>query len=91
MLVEKSVGRFGCPSGHKREAGEKPARSRHCMWEATFHFATQAQLRFGEGRKVAMGVQKALGIHEPGDLPEVIGHTTPRGNGESGAFASLAS
>ena len=32
-----------------------------------------------------MRVRKVLGNHEPGDLPEVIGHKPPRGNGESGA------
>ena len=40
---------FGCPRGHNREAGENPARSRHCEWEAVLSLEPLRLVELGEG------------------------------------------
>ena len=67
-MVRGSFG-FRCPTGLKREAGENPARSRHCEGGAAPTmplFAVSQQAEGGwEGGRQAM-------IPEPGDLPEPV-------------------
>ncbi len=68
--------RSGAHKGSDREAGENPARSRHCEWGAIFE-STRSSLA-GEGEDGARG-RGAFGTHEPGDLPGLAEDAMPRG------------
>jgi hypothetical protein len=60
MTPEVASDGGGIPSGLKREAGERPARSRHCDRGATPRHATGA---------FALGRFGGAVIRKPGDLP----------------------
>ena len=68
---ENRIGAFGAQAGHKREAGQKPARSRHCMWSPSSR-PTRRDTS-GKGRAAAIRTISTIRpdrIHEPGDLPK---------------------
>ncbi len=48
VKIGRRLARCRCPLGITGKSGEKPARSRHCMWEATGK--EPLELRFGEGQ-----------------------------------------
>ena len=66
----------GCPRGRKREAGARPARSRHCKQEMVFH----APLGSYRGRR-KIRVSQFDSARKSGDLPRMVDFTALRRTG----------